>query len=310
MFGRAGRAGVWAVAIVSMLSAAGVCVGDWMSPAWASAGAPAARHAYITLGLLDRLPLWGIFALTVLLVWVCVWIGSRVGKHHPQAKDGPIQAIVAATLGLLAFVLAFTFGLASGRFDARKQVLLDEVESIGTTYLRTDLLPSPQRERIQRQLREYVDLRLQAAMDMDRMTESLVRCEQLHNEMWAETMAVTSAGHRSATDALFIDSLNRTIDLHNRRLATAVLYRIPPLVWMTLFAAAAVCTMMVGFLMGCANTFSRLMVLALAVVFSAVITLTAALDRPSTRAIRVSQTPMMELQRMVHSAPTSAPSTN
>ena len=50
-------------------------------------------------------------------------------------------AMVRATLGLLAFILAFTFGLAAARFDTRRQVLLDEANAIGTTYLRAGMLP-------------------------------------------------------------------------------------------------------------------------------------------------------------------------
>ena len=67
--------------------------------------------------------------------------------------------MVAATLGLLAFILAFTFGLAASRFDSRMQVLLDEANAIGTTYLRAGMLPE-QGKQIRALLREYADARL------------------------------------------------------------------------------------------------------------------------------------------------------
>jgi hypothetical protein len=65
---------------------------------------------------------------------------------------------MAASLGLLAFFLAFTFGMAGSRFDDRKKLVLEEANTIGTTYLRAELLPEPHRTEIQTLLREYIDL--------------------------------------------------------------------------------------------------------------------------------------------------------
>ena len=70
--------------------------------------------------------------------------------------------MVAAVLALLAFLLTFTFGMAASRFEARRQVLLDEANAIGTAYLRAALLSDPQRAEIRKLLREYVDVRLEA----------------------------------------------------------------------------------------------------------------------------------------------------
>jgi hypothetical protein len=116
-------------------------------------------------GPLDALPLWGVFIAILLVVLVSVECGYRLGKHrrnrHEAEKETPVGAMVGATLGLLAFILAFTFGLAAARFDTRRQVLLDEANAIGTTYLRACMLPD-RRDGIEPLLREYVDTRLEA----------------------------------------------------------------------------------------------------------------------------------------------------
>src|SRR5271155_3934044 len=79
---------------------------------------------------LDVLPLWGIFTTAAVCALLAVEIGYRVGKwrhrHAVDEKDAPVGAMVASILGLLAFMLAFTFGLAASRFDARRQVVLEE----------------------------------------------------------------------------------------------------------------------------------------------------------------------------------------
>src|SRR5712672_1661061 len=96
-------------------------------------------------GPLDALPLWGVFLVILVVVLLSVECGCRLGKYrrnrHEQEKETPVGAMVGATLGLLSFILAFTFGLAAARFDTRRQVLLDETNAIGTTYWRAGMLP-------------------------------------------------------------------------------------------------------------------------------------------------------------------------
>jgi hypothetical protein len=108
---------------------------------------------------LDALPLWGLFVAILLVVLLSVECGYRLGKYrrsrHELEKEAPVRTMVGAALGLLAFILAFTFGLAAARFDNTRQVLLDEANAIGTTYLRAGILPELS-EQIRALLRDYV----------------------------------------------------------------------------------------------------------------------------------------------------------
>ena len=108
-------------------------------------------------GPLDALPLWALFIFILVVVLLSVEGGYRLGKYRrsrrEEEKEAPLGTMVGATLGLLAFILAFTFGLAAARFDSRRQVLLDEANAIGTTYLRAGMLPE-RGEQIRGLLRE------------------------------------------------------------------------------------------------------------------------------------------------------------
>ena len=112
---------------------------------------------------LEQIPLWGVFFLTVAVILFSIWVGTVLGRLKRRKPDFESEAsagpVVTSMLGLLAFMLAFTFGIAAQSFQARRQLLLDEVNAIGTTYLRTGLILEPQRSQIRKLLREYVDIR-------------------------------------------------------------------------------------------------------------------------------------------------------
>src|SRR5438270_5272516 len=132
-------------------------------------------------GLLDALPLWGVFIAILFVVLISVECGYRLGKYrrsrHEQEKQAPVGTMVGATLCLLALILAFTFGLAAARFDARRQVLLDEANAIGTTYLRAGILPE-RGEQIRALLRDYVAARLEAVQSGN-IAEGISRSENI-----------------------------------------------------------------------------------------------------------------------------------
>jgi hypothetical protein len=143
-------------------------------------------------GLLDALPLWGLFIGILLVVLLSIECGYRLGKyrrdHREQEKETPVGTIVGATLGLLAFILAFTFGLAAARFDSTRQVLLNEANAIGTTYMRAGMLPE-KREEIRTLLRDYVGTRLDAVRS-GKIAEGIRQSEKIQSEVWAQAVAV------------------------------------------------------------------------------------------------------------------------
>ena len=147
-------------------------------------------------GPLDLLPIWGVFLATVAAVLLAVEGGFRLGRYRRRRSEQedrpPVGEMVAATLALLAFLLAFTFGLAASRFDVRKGLVIEEANAIGTTSLRAGLLPEPHRSDVRRLLREYVDVRLEAVQP-GKLSRSIGRSEELHARLWAHAVAVGEA---------------------------------------------------------------------------------------------------------------------
>jgi hypothetical protein len=257
-------------------------------------------------GPLDALPLWGVFLLILVVVLLSVECGYRLGKYrrnrHEQEKETPVGAMVGATLGLLAFILAFTFGLAAARFDTRRQVLLDEANAIGTTYLRAGMLPD-RRDGIQALLREYVDTRLEA-LRSGNIAAGVRQSENIQSQLWAHATAVGEKNPNSIVGGLFIQSLNDVIDLHAKRVQAGLRSRIPGAIWVGLFAVAALSLATMGYHAGMVGTRRSLAILAVAFTFSVVIELIADLDRPQEGILKVSQQALLDLQRSMN-VPTS-----
>lgn len=250
-------------------------------------------------GSLDYLPLWGLFAAPIAIVLLAIEGGYRLGRYRrqrsEQEKEAPVGAIVAATLGLLGFLLAFTFGLAASRFEARRQVLLDEVNAIGTAYLRAGLLAEVPRTEIRKLLREYVDARLEGVQP-GKVEQAIRRSEELHGRLWAQAVAVGEKDPGSIMAGLFIRSLNEMIDLHSKRLLVGLHSRIPGIIWAALYLVTILTMAAFGYHAGLMRTSRSLAVLALAITFSAVMMLIADLDRPQEGLLQVSQRAMVDLR--------------
>jgi hypothetical protein len=206
--------------------------------------------------------------------------------------------MVGATLGLLAFILAFTFGLAAARFDTRRQALLDEANAIGTTYLRAGMLPE-RGEEVRRLLREYVDVRLEAVQS-GKAAEGMRRSEDIQQKVWTEAETVGQKSPNSIIIGLFVQSLNQMIDLHAVRIQAGLRSRIPSAIWLGLFAVACLSLATMGYHAGLSGTRRSLAILAVAVTFAVVIELIADLDRPQEGVLRVSQQALLDVQRSMN----------
>jgi len=257
---------------------------------------------------LDQIPLWGVFLLTAAGVLFSIGIGTLLGKRRSRRPDHATEAslgtIIGATLGLLAFLLAFTFGMAAERLQARRQLLLDEVNAIGATYLRAGLLLEPHQSEIHKLLREYVEIRVSLAKEkssrlIEKLREARARSEALQDQMWSHADALAKMDRSSEIDALFISSLNEMMNLHTGRV-TVFAYRIPTAIWNVLYFITILSMVTVGYQAGLSGKSSFRVGLVLALTFATVILLIADLDRATEGRLKVSQQPMIDLQQKLN----------
>src|SRR5690349_19436877 len=130
----------------------------------------------------------GMFFIPLLAVIVPLFIGQRYGSYQRRRKEQiqhtAIESVVATANALLAFMLAFTFQISANRYDARKELLMEEVKSIRTVYLRAGLIPEPYRSSTRKHLVEYVDLRVDLSKDRTKLDQVIARNRQILDSLW------------------------------------------------------------------------------------------------------------------------------
>jgi hypothetical protein len=260
------------------------------------------RQPQLHRSLLDYLPMWGLFAISLAIILLSFESGFRVGfwksRWAKQEQEVVARTMAIAMLGLLSLMLAFTFGMAISRFDVRRQALIDEINAIRTTYMRADLLPESYRGEIRNLLREYVDDRLEG-MRLGQVELSHLRAAEWHARLWSETVAAEEKTSRPGSIGYFIQSLNEMISLSVKRVMISRWFRIPGIIWFALYSITALASAAVGYHSGVTRSSRSFVVPAFAVIFSAVLLLIVDIDRPPEWIHKASQQAFVDLHNMM-----------
>ncbi len=239
-------------------------------------------------------------------------VGYRLGLRTQVSADSSfkahVNAIAASLVGILALLLGFTFSLSLHRFDSRSEAVVDEANAIGTTYLRSQLLPISVRGDVQTLLREYLDLRVRASAVMlsDRAERELLVAKAIRTQtaLWGYARQAAEQDPNPVTSGLFIQSLNELIDTFGKRDA-ALDRHVPEVVLLLLYGTFLMAGAIVGYSAGVAGhraSFVTYVMVALIVVLVFII---LDLDRPRRGLIEVSQESLIGLQAAMN-AGTSA----
>src|SRR5688572_476945 len=139
--------------------------------------------------LISAVDAWLIALIIFLTMLAGIYFGRVISKKFPAPSDiaSPSSSVISAMLGLLAFLLAFTFGMSGSRFDARRQVIVDEANAISTAVLRADLYPEEHRAALRNNFQLYVESRIdyyEYRRDFPRVLESLERSDLYGMKLW------------------------------------------------------------------------------------------------------------------------------
>jgi len=216
-------------------------------------------------------------------------IGWRIGLAS-KAKDGKepaAGAVDAAVYGLMGLLIAFTFSGAASRFEARRHLIVEEANAIGTAYLRLDLLSAEPQAALKEKFRQYVDSRLEVYRKMSDVAAAkaeFARSQNLQAEIWAGAVAASRAILPQPAAMLLLPALNQMIDITTTR-TVAVQNHPPSIIFIMLISLALLSALLAGFSM--AGSKSRIHMLVFAAILAITVYVIFDLEYPRLGLIQI-----------------------
>lgn len=186
------------------------------------------------------------------LVMAAVYFASARTATRLQDKEANFGPVEGAVTGLLALLLAFTFSLSASRYDARRQVIVQEANAIGTATLRSDLYPEPERSAFRADFKEYVEARIAfyaAGTDKEKLQAAHDLSTSISRRLWKRAADLAQDRDSIIRSNNMVPALNQMIDLVATR-NIAGLATVPDSILWVLFALCILCSSMLGFSQG------------------------------------------------------------
>jgi len=215
------------------------------------------------------------------------WIGAWLGRAHKRGESDreDFSFLLGGTLTLLGLIVGFTFSMAVGRYDQRKNYEEQEANAIGTEYVRADFLPAADAAKVRGLLRAYTDQRILFYTRSDGLEFRRINAEttRLQGEMWRVVTAYAS-GQPTPVAALVVSGMNDVLNSQGYTQA-AWWNRIPTEAWVLMVGIAIFCNMLIGF--GARGRKVTTLFLMLPIVLSVTLSLIADIDSPRGGEIRL-----------------------
>ena len=218
--------------------------------------------------------------------------GRRAGRKRAAAagskeeSDG-LGGAEGAVYGLLGLLIALTFSGAAERFEQRRDLIIDEANAIGTSWLRVDLLPAATQAPVRAAFVKYVDSRILAyglVPDVAAARAELARSFTLQTVLWKETIEALRAPD-APNPFTVLPPMNEMFD-HASTRAARINAHPPTAIYVLLVALALLSAFLVGFGMA-ANERGRLHAVAYSAVLATVIYFIVDIEFPRLGLIRI-----------------------
>jgi hypothetical protein len=227
-------------------------------------------------------------------ILACLDLGWRAGRHRialdPEKAFAGQGAVEGAVFGLMGLLMAFCFSGAASRFDARRELIVQEANAIGTAYLRLDLLSPSAQPPLRYLFRRYLDSRLAyyriGVTDREARDGEETRWIALQGEIWTASVSASGEGTSTAPRMLLIPALNEMIDLTTTR-AAAFRMHPSPAIFAMLGVAVLASALLAGWGMAASHTRSPLHVFGFALLMTVAVYVVLDLEFPRLGLLRV-----------------------
>ena len=246
--------------------------------------------------LLNSLSLTTLFIVLTIAIIVAAELGRIIGARvSDRVADKDASNLATAALGLLALLIAFTYAMASARYDLRRAVVLEEANAIGSTANFALMLPADRQAPALDLLRQYTELRLELGVPADeqKFAADVKRSNAVLAALWQGAVADTAAAPQSLPVYRYVQSLNETNNIAEKRL-TALRNHIPVIVLVMLAGTAIIAMAFTGYSAGVSAAHRRIATAIMSLLLAFLIVTTQDLARPDRGAIKISTQPLID----------------
>jgi len=188
----------------------------------------------------------GLFAGMLVFLTGGLWLGQRFRQSaEGSAETSIIDGAVFALLGLL---LGFAFAGAVNRLDDRRDLIVEEANTISTAYLTIDLLDPSDLRAVMKLFPLYLDARIAAYRMIDSGSDphkAFESAEQLQLQIWTGVGAAVVKPERQFAAQVVLPSITRMIDITTER-KVALGTHMPGLVLSLLIGVAMLSALLAG----------------------------------------------------------------
>jgi hypothetical protein len=228
------------------------------------------------------------FFASLFTLWLAAQIGLYWRRKRPMSDEerSDFAVVQGASLTLLGLIIGFSFSMALGRYDQRKNYEEAEANAIGTEYVRAGLMPAAEASTVQTLLTKYTDLRIlyYQTRGGDSLRKINADTAQLQAQLWS-TVQVPVKAQPTPVMALVASGMNDVLNSEGYTQA-AWWYRIPASAWGLMFIIAIFCCTSIGFAKRTSQAAAGVLY-ALPLVVSISLFLIADIDSPRGGLIRV-----------------------
>jgi hypothetical protein len=221
-------------------------------------------------------------------------LGRRLGvRRRPKESEGErggLGTVEGAVFALFGLMVAFTFSGAASRFNEKRMLTAEEVNSIETAYLRLHLLSHQAQPALQELFRRYVDSRLETYRRLPNMVAAemeMANSKKIQEDVWTEAVKATRLpDSHSSAGLLLLPALNNMIDISTTRTMALQLHP-PRIIYALLFGLGLICSLLAGFRMSSGQHRSWLHILGFTVLTVIIVYVMLDVEYPRSGLIRL-----------------------
>ena len=244
-----------------------------------------------------------LFVACVLMVMVGKALRDKFLRNDEQESKGGVNALLGALFGLWGFLLAFTFGNVSTRFENVRAAMVEEANIIRAVILRLETLPDSIQGGFREDVKKYLQARIdyyEYAEDLQKFNKSKEDAVEIGKRLWTNTVAASHLPNLSLTANTMLTSLSAMYDVGARRDAM-LLSGLPGPIRYMLFFIAMVISFVGGFTSPVLKTKEWVVITGFIFLACLVIYITLDMARPMRGFIRpdVEQEKIEQLQELL-----------